>query len=177
MRRSLRLSVPAAVIAAGALVVPAIVAPATASAVETTITFTVSGGALSITAPLSTNFTSVTASAATGTISGVTVTDARLGLAGWIASATNSTPFANTAATPTTIASASVNYSPGLATPTGVVVIVPGAGGAMGSAVTAQSATGVVGGNSATWSPTITVNLPANATAGTYTGKITHSVA
>ncbi len=176
MRRSLRFSVPAAVVAAGALVVPAVFVPATASAVDTAITFAVTGGALSITAPASTTFTSVTASAATGTIADVTVSDARLGLVGWTATATSSS-FANTATTPTTIANSNVTYTPGLATTTGVVVVIPGLGGAMGSSVTAQIATGVIGGNTAKWSPTISVALPSNATAGTYSGTITHSVA
>ncbi len=36
--------------------------------------------------------------------------------------------------------------------------------------------TGVDGDSSATWSPTITVTIPANAVAGTYTGTVTHSV-
>ena len=39
-----------------------------------------------------------------------------------------------------------------------------------------QTATGVVGVNAATWNPTISVTIPANALAGTYSSTITHSV-
>ncbi|MBD3146050.1 hypothetical protein IEQ31_23085 [Microbispora camponoti] len=42
---------------------------------------------------------------------------------------------------------------------------------------TAFSKTSGSGNNSATWDPTIVVNVPAQAVAGTYTGTVNHSVA
>ncbi|KAB8183749.1 hypothetical protein [Microbispora catharanthi] len=42
---------------------------------------------------------------------------------------------------------------------------------------TAFSKTSGSGDNSATWNPTIVVNVPAQAVAGTYTGTVNHSVA
>lgn len=40
-----------------------------------------------------------------------------------------------------------------------------------------QTATNVSGINTATWNPSISVTIPANALAGTYSSTITHSVA
>jgi len=39
-----------------------------------------------------------------------------------------------------------------------------------------ETATGVSGNNTAAWNPTITVTIPANALAGTYSTTISHSV-
>jgi hypothetical protein len=46
----------------------------------------------------------------------------------------------------------------------------------MVTAGTVQTATAVVGVNTATWNPSIAVTLPAGAQAGTYSATITHSV-
>jgi len=70
-----------------------------------------------------------------------------------------------------------VTYAPNTATTTGIAVFTPGTGGAMGASQTAYRATGTVGNNSASWSPTISVAVPAQAVAGTYSATITHSVA
>ncbi|WJK42161.1 hypothetical protein O7608_07170 [Solwaraspora sp. WMMA2056] len=43
--------------------------------------------------------------------------------------------------------------------------------------VTAFSHDGGTGNNSATWNPTLDVNVPLANIAGTYTGTVTHSVA
>jgi hypothetical protein len=42
---------------------------------------------------------------------------------------------------------------------------------------TAFSAGSVVGNNSVSWNPTVTINIPSAAVAGTYSGTVTHSVA
>jgi hypothetical protein len=41
---------------------------------------------------------------------------------------------------------------------------------------TVQTATAVIGVNTATWNPSIGVVIPAGAVAGSYTATITHSV-
>ena len=46
----------------------------------------------------------------------------------------------------------------------------------LGAQRTAVTATLIVGNNTVSWSPTITVHVPAGAVAGTYSGTITHSV-
>jgi hypothetical protein len=46
----------------------------------------------------------------------------------------------------------------------------------LGHLVPVVTASEITGNNTATWSPTIRVNLPSGMAAGVYTGTITHSV-
>ncbi len=156
-----------------------------ASAADTTTTFVVGGGALTIGAPASQGLGSgASGGIITDQLGTVTVSDLRsLLTGGWTASvaATDFQTGGKTAAE--TIGKASVDYWSGLATATsGTAVRTPGQAGAvnkqdLGTGRTAFSATGVVGNNSTSWNPTLIVNVPAAAVAGTYTGIVTHSVA
>jgi hypothetical protein len=169
-----------------AAAVATIAPPAANADAAGTVTFTLSGSALSISAPAS---TSLGSGAAGGTISAalgpVTVTDARaLLVASWTASVSTTSFTSGTAPAAETIAASKVSYASGLATAqTGLsLVLLPGQlttllAAPMTSAVTAFSLTAGVGSNSATWNPTIIVSVPAAAVAGSYTGTITHSVA
>jgi hypothetical protein len=152
---------------------------------NTTTTFAVNAGALSVTVPASASLgagnpgTSI--SAALGSVS---VSDARALLtAAWTASATSTAFTTGGGTTPETIANTAVSYWSGAATATtGLGTFTPGqanagAAVAMGSTVTAFTLTSGVGDNSATWNPTIVVAVPSAAVAGTYTGTVTHSVA
>ncbi len=84
-----------------------------------------------------------------------------------------------------TIPASAVNYWSGPATAnSGVGVVVPGQANAAAAqplstsaALTAFSKAVGVGNNSTSWNPTLIVNVPAAAVAGTYTGTVTHSVA
>jgi hypothetical protein len=157
-----------------------------ARAADTTTTFSLAAGALSISAPASKNLGS--GSTGSGTVSAqlgtVTVTDTRgVLLGGWTASV-SSTDFTTGGATADeTIAAGQVTYWSGTATESsGVGVFTPGQAAAinaqdLGAARTAFSGTALVGNNSASWNPTVTVNVPAAAVSGTYSGTITHSVA
>ncbi|MFD2079031.1 Repeat domain-containing protein [Actinopolymorpha cephalotaxi] len=93
-----------------------------------------------------------------------------------------STDFATSPPTQT-ISKAAASYWSGPATSTtGSGNFVPGqptAAGAvnLNTSRTAFSKTTGTGLNTATWNPTLIINIPAQATAGTYTGTITHSVA
>ena len=150
---------------------------ATASPAQAALAITVPG-----TANLgSTPITSASLSAHLGT---VTVTDDRkLGLS-WTATV-SSTDFVTGGGTaPETIQKVFVSYWSGPATATsGLTVSVPGQLTAaqavnLSSPRTAFSATGIsLVTNSASWNPTLIVNLPAGIVAGTYSGTITHSVA
>ncbi|MBW3590882.1 MAG: WxL domain-containing protein [Actinobacteria bacterium] len=152
-------------------------APA-AHAADTTTTFSLTGGALSVTAPTTAALSDAAAGAAqlSGSLGNTTVEDLRGGTTGWAASAT-STAFTGALVAPATIANSSVLYTGGLATTTGVVTAASTAVDApMNVSVAAMSGTLVVGNNTATWNPGIKVNLPANALADNYSGTITHSV-
>jgi hypothetical protein len=173
-----------ALTAAALLGVIALALPARAA--DTTTTFTLAGGALSISAPASKDLGSGptgggTVSAQLGT---VTVTDTRGALAGSWTATVSSTDFTTGGGTGNeTIAKGSVTYWSGASTATsGVAVFLAGQllaanAQALSASRTAFSASATVGNNSASWNPTVTVNVPAAAVAGDYSGTITHSVA
>ena len=144
------------------------------------------GAELAITVPTTSNLgsTSITSTGLSSQLGTVTVTDDRkLGLS-WTAtvSCTDFTTGGGTA--PETIQKVFISYWSGPATSTsGLAVAVPGQPTAqqatnLGTAHTAFSGTGIaLVTNSASWNPTLIVNVPAGIVAGTYTGTITHSVA
>jgi hypothetical protein len=160
-------------------------APATANAPaaaggdpNTTITFAVTTGSLTMTAPAGANL----GSGAPGTtISGLAgpdvVTDNRAALsATWTVTA-SSTDFTTGGGTPTeTIPAGDATYAPGTIFTTGTVT-------ASGTSITLSGAAQTVvtgsgsGDNTATWNPTIAVAVPASAVGGAYTGTLTQSVA
>jgi hypothetical protein len=176
-----------ALVAASVLLValPGIAGAATTG--TTTTTFTLTGGAMSITVPGTTvnlGSVSVAASSLTSLLGTVSVSDNRgLLSGGWTSSVTSShfTTGAGTAAE--TIVAGNVSYWSGAATATS------GLGTLLGSQLTsilavvvnaAQTAfTGgsLLGNNSASWNPTLIVTIPAAAVVGTYTGTVTHTVA
>jgi hypothetical protein len=157
-----------------------------ARAADTTTTFSLAAGSLSISAPASRDLG--TGSTGGGTVSAqlgtVTVTDNRGALVGTWTASVSSTDFTTGGATANeTIAKGHVTYWSGTATASsGLSVFAPGQASAANAQAlsvsrTAFSATAIVGNNSASWNPTVTVNVPAAAVAGDYTGTITHSVA
>lgn len=146
---------------------------------DTTVTFAVTTGALSMSAPVSANLLSgAPGTTISGALGPVTVTDDRALLsATWTATA-SATDWTTGGATPAeTIPVTDVGYDPGAITTTGTIT-------ATGTPITlAHSAAPVVtgdsgvGDNTATWNPAISVAVPASAVGGTYTGTITQSVA
>jgi hypothetical protein len=173
------LAVLGAVTALSAIALPA------AQAANTTTTFTLTGGSLSVTAPASVNLGTGTTgdSAFTGQLGTVTVSDLRGGLlASWTTTASSGDFTTGAATANETIAKAKVSYWSGAATASsGVGTFLPGQLTTLlkvilGSAQTAFSASVTVGNNSASWNPTIVVDA-GSAVAGAYSGTITHSVA
>jgi hypothetical protein len=157
-----------------------------ARAAGTTTTFTLATGVLSISAPASSDLG--TGSTGAGTLSAqlgsVTVTDNRGALLGTWTASVSSTDFTTGGATASeTIAKGQVTYWSGVASATsGTAVFTPGQATsvdaqALSVSRTGYAATAVIGNNSASWNPTLTVNVPAPAVAGAYSGTITHSVA
>jgi hypothetical protein len=169
---------------AAALVVPT--AAQAAPSGDTTVTFILSAGALSITTPATAALGSAAVGAATITaqLGAVTVTDARgLLLGAWTTAVTATSFTTGAATTPETLPNSAVAYWSGLATATtGLGVGIPGQIAAVNAQTlstsrTAFSKTAGVGNNSSAWNPTLIVTVPAEAVAGTYTGTVTHSVA
>ncbi|GAA0412501.1 hypothetical protein GCM10009530_76280 [Microbispora corallina] len=164
--------------AAGGTLTFAVLAIAPADAADTTVTFTVTSGALTITAPAGP--VSLGSTTAGNTVSGplgvVTVTDARGGTptSDWTARV-SSTAFVGPS---DTIPASAATYTPGSGTlVVGNGTLTPGAPGSLSAQRIAMTYTGGTGNSQANWSPTLAVAVPLAVGLGTYTGTVTHSVA
>lgn len=146
-----------------------------AAADDTAVTFTLTGGSLTLsvaaTAALTDEPSGVAANTITGTLGTVTVTDARGGTAGWVASAA-STTFTGQGLS----VSDGVTYTSGEVTATGTSTVVGATAVTITSQAAVATATGVSGNNTASWNPTLDVSMPAGALAGAYTGTVTTSL-
>jgi len=185
MRTTRLLTITATTAAAvGLTAAPAMAAPTA----DTDVTFTVTAGTLDITAQATADLGSgAPGTTITGQLGTVTVSDTRAAAdASWTASVT-STDF-TTGATPTaseTVLASDVDYWSGPATATtGNGTFTPGQAtqGAEQpldntTPLTAFTHTGGTGNNSASWNPTLDVNVPLANEAGIYSGTVTHSVA
>ena len=156
---------------------------------DTTVTFTVTVGALTMSAPTALALTTGTGAPGTpisGVSGDVTVTDDRALLAAsWTVTASESDWLlvggGDTAAE--TIPATTATYDPGSFTTTGTINVasastadppVPIALNNGGTPVV--DGTAGVGDNSATWDPTIAVAIPPSAVGGDYSGTLTQSV-
>ena len=181
MRSTLRRRLLGATVAAMALTAVS-VGPAHADGATTT-TFTLTGAGLAVSAPASANLsasTGIGTASLSAQLGGVTVADNRGALlTSWTASVISTDFVTGGGGANKTITAANVTYSSGLATATsGVGVDVPMAAPlTLDQSRTAFAHTGVIGSQSTTWDPTVTVSVPTNVIAGTYSGTITHSVA
>jgi hypothetical protein len=154
--------------------------PGAASAAETSATVTVTGGALSMTVPvtagtLGTRENTVGGGTISGQLGEVQVSDARAAAAGsgWVAT------VISTAFTPPsgpTIGAAAVGYTAGAITKVGTATFTADNPTNLTGVVAAVTATGITGDNSATWDPTINVFVAGGMAAGVYSGTITQSV-
>jgi hypothetical protein len=171
----------AALAAPGAAQIPALPAAGPGDP-DTTVTFAVNVGGLSMTAPTSTSIGAGDPGTTIGptALGAVTVTDVRAALgATWTATA-SSTDWTTGAGTPAeTIPAGDVTYDPGALTgTTGTGTFAPQAAFALsGAPQDTVLATEITGNNTATWDPALTVAVPAAAVGGVYTGTLTQSVA
>ena len=146
----------------------------------TPVTFTLTAGALSISAPtggvsLASQAVSTSASTISGQLGVITVTDQRGGATGWVASVIVTAFTPTTGPAVTAIPATSVSYSAGTVTQAGVTTVQPVTTDLTGvSPVVNGTSTGL---STASWNPTISVLVPANAAPGIYSATITHSVA
>jgi hypothetical protein len=160
---------------AGAALVLLSAGPAFAANTDTS--FTLVGGALAISAPvgpvsLGTGPASVNAQTVTGALGAVTVTDSRGAGLGWTATAI-STAFTSGALS---VPASAISYALSVPTKTGISLIVPSAATDLTTAKTVETATAVVGANTAAWNPNISIAVPAGAQTGVYNAAMTHSV-
>ncbi len=153
-----------------------VVTLATPSAAEAALAISVPTSADLGTVPSGTSTRSARLGTVTVTASGLVAPSFTVTVTG-----TAFTTGARTAAE--TIPRASISYWSGPVTASsGLQTVVPGQATALqavdlSAPRTAFSSTGLVLSISTSWNPTIVVNIPAAAVAGTYTGTITHSVA
>ncbi|SDO20863.1 hypothetical protein SAMN04515671_0148 [Nakamurella panacisegetis] len=152
----------------------ALTAAVPASAGTTGATFTLAGGSLTVsqaaTATLDPGATGTTS--ITGALGAVDVTDARGSIAGWTMTAASTTFTASGGSVST-----DVTYDSGPATAsTGTVTPASNGPTSITTAQTVATGTAASGNNTASFSPTLTVTLPASALAGTYAGTVTTSV-
>lgn len=146
-------------------------------------------GAASITVPTSRNFGSVPTGTSTFSAQLGTVTASATGILGLAPSFTatvSATVFKTGAGGPSeTVAKTSIRYWSGPATAFSGALVGGFTAGQPNAALAqdlsiarvAFSGSALAGTISASWNPTIVINLPASAVAGTYSGTITHSVA
>jgi hypothetical protein len=150
----------------------------------TTVTFTVTVGQLSMTAPTSANLTIGTGAPGTtisGPLGAITVTDDRAALApDWTVVAAESDWTTGGGTLAETIPATDATYDPGAFTTTGTITVAAASHPPItlaNAAIPVVDGTAGVGDNSATWDPTIAVAIPASAVGGNYTGTLTQSVA
>jgi hypothetical protein len=153
------------------------------------VTFTLTGSSLSISEPSSTAaltsgaLSGLAGNSVTGALGTTVVTDQRGALLGWSSKiAGDASGFSN--GTTTIPATAAVAWVPvGSLASSGVSVVTAGThvtqATGLALTTTAQNlvtASAVVGNNTATFTPSIAVTIPANATAGDYSGVVTQTV-
>jgi hypothetical protein len=146
---------------------------------DTTVTFTVTSGALTMTAPTTADLGSgAPGTTISGPVGTVTVTDDRALLAAAWTTVASASDWTTGGATPAeTIPATDVSYDPGAIATTGTITATGTPITLTGAAQPVVTGTAGVGNNTATWDPTLSVAVPASAVAATYTGTLTQSVA
>ena len=169
----------AALAFAGAAALAGVTAvPAFAADDTTPVTVTVSAGALSINAPASESLWEDTPGTSVVTMMQPTVvSDKRSGTAGWVVTVTLPVLTGTATSGNATIATTGAGYEAQNADTTGTVWVTKAASFTnLTTAKTIQTATGVSGNNGATWYGALTIPVPADALADTYSGTLTLSV-
>ena len=192
MRKSLVLAVAALSTAGIAALVPTAAnaactaASATGNSCTTTLTVTLTGGTLSVAAPATASMagSSNTASIVTGTVAGNSVTDNRGSLLGWTvqATATDLTSASSHTITlgatgPLAVVGANLSAGAGGILGVGLKPALAAAGFLSSTATPVITAPATVGGGTYNYDMSLTLTVPANTYADTYTSTITQTVA
>jgi hypothetical protein len=163
---------------AGLVVVTTVPASAATTA-ETPVTVTVAAGVLSITAPATAALsTGVPGADSTVTLTATDVTDERAGTTNWTATVSLPALTGNAVDSTETIPTTGATYLADTATLTGSPTLAdPTLKTDLSTAAqTSQATTAVSGNNSASWTATLTVPIPDQVLADTYSGVMTQSV-
>jgi hypothetical protein len=144
----------------------------------TTVTFAVTSGLLTLTAPTAASLGSgAPGSTISGPLGTVTVNDNRALLnASWTVTASSSNFTTGTGTPAETIPAGDATYAPGTVTTTGTITVTPSSITLSNSPQTVMTGSSGNGDNSASWDPTVAVAVPSAAVTGTYTATLTHSV-
>jgi hypothetical protein len=142
------------------------------------VTFSVTTGELSMTAPATANLGSgAPGTTITGQVGPVTVTDDRALLtASWTTTASSTAWTTGGGTGNESIPASDVGYNPGSITTTGTITATGTPITLSGAAAPVVTGTAGVGNNTATWNPALAVAVPAAAVGGPYTGTLTQSV-
>jgi hypothetical protein len=147
---------------------------------STSVTFTVTSGALTMTVPATADLGSGGPGTTIGptAIGPCTVTDDRaLSAASWTVTASE-TDFANqTDGAAPVIPATDATYAPGTITTTGTITATGTDISLTNATQTVVTGSAGVGDNTATWSPSVGVAVPPAAVGGLYQGTLTQSVA
>jgi hypothetical protein len=166
----------AATAAVGSLLLAVGITPASA---QTTTTFSLTSGALSVTAPTSADLgtADLANSSLAGSLGTVSVDDQRgESLASWTV-AVSADAFTTGAGTASeTVPATALAYDPGVVSGSLTTLPVGTAVSDLSMAKTVVTLTDGVGSNTASWAPTVTVTIPDGIVAGSYSGTITHSI-
>jgi len=185
------LSILAVAAAAGLALAPGVASAATARPAiahssspgggdpPTTVTFTVTVGTLLLTAPASVNLGGALPGATvSGTLGNIGLTDNRALLsASWTVTAASTAFTTGTGTSAETIPVGDATYDPGTVTSTGTITTSEAPVTLSTAGQTVVSGTAGVGNNSASWSPTEAIAIPASAVGGLYTSTLTESAA
>ena len=174
-----KITLAALALASSAALVGVTAVPAFAATDDTTTTVTVAAGVLSITVPATATLSTVLpGETSTAPLEATVVTDARAGTVNWTATVilpalTGNTPLVNR-----TIPTSGATYMANAATLTGspTLAVLSLKTDLSTAAQTSQATTAVSGNNSAAWTATLTVPIPAQVLADSYSGVMTQSV-
>jgi len=144
----------------------------------TTTTVTVDAGVLSITVPAAADLSTVLPGEnSTADVGATEVTDARAGTTNWTATVSLPDLTGDAVDSTETIPTDVATYLADTATLSGSPTLAaPGTVTDLSTAKTSQATTAVSGNNSASWTATLTVPIPEQVLADSYTGIMTQSV-
>ncbi len=116
------------------------------------------------------------ASTASVNLGDVIVTDTRAGVVGWTATVTASDATGVVSGVTYSIPKANITYTAPTGSKAGTSSVATAAAETMAAGIDVKIATGVTGNNTATWNPSVVVAIPTDALSAAYTAIFTHSV-